>query len=381
MANLEPSTSRSSRCGRLLQFALAITFVLAPTWTTPASAHLEDQGGSGFAGDVLFTLAPSEFHPNPGGTPGIYIHCRGVINGFPGNSISSQLFCYWDSPFFTVNYHDAGNQSSCPPAPAARCGDGYAGSPPPNSWVSPETISNLANVDDARASLSGTYSNNSTPPDPSDDTIVVEGCFDGLPNTLLGPNMYVKATLANAPHPSPVTATADIFLNQPNCSPPGSDPDFDDIPVDLTEGGHTNIPPKDQWDPDLDGCSVTQELRPSEAFGGRRDPYSFWDLYDVPQGATLARDRSVSGGDIAAVVTRFGSNDSTAGDFDHYDDPLSTPNQTAYPSGVRANYHPAFDRGAGFIGGIEWTPPPAGGSISGGDIVGVNKQFGHNCLQ
>ncbi|MEX0992906.1 MAG: flexitail domain-containing putative surface protein, partial [Solirubrobacterales bacterium] len=132
-------------------------------------------------------------------------------------------------------------------------------------------------------------------------------------------------------------------------------------------------------DSDRDGCHDDAELGLNAALGGQRNPASFWDFMDVPTGTPLARDRVVSGGDISAVVQRFGSNDSTPGDFDRNSDPLSTPNLPVMPSGSRQNYHPAYDRGGVEPGGDPWDLLPADGSISGGDISAAVVQFGHSC--
>ncbi|MEX0745410.1 MAG: flexitail domain-containing putative surface protein, partial [Phycisphaeraceae bacterium] len=131
---------------------------------------------------------------------------------------------------------------------------------------------------------------------------------------------------------------------------------------------------------DSDSCGDGVELGPDPAEGGKRDPLNFWDFMDVPTGTLLARDKSVSGGDISAVVARFGSSDSAPGDFDRDSDPLSTPNATVSPSGARSNYHPAYDRGGTIVGGDPWDLKPADGSIAGGDISAAVVQFGHNCV-
>jgi hypothetical protein len=133
-------------------------------------------------------------------------------------------------------------------------------------------------------------------------------------------------------------------------------------------------------DADGDGCSDSQEQGLNPAQGGLRDPNSVWDFFDVPTGSFLLRDRAVAGADIAAIVQRFGSNDTAPGDFDRNSDPLSTPNATVAPSGARANYHPAFDRGGTPPGADPWDLLAANGAVSGGDISAAVLQFGHSCL-
>jgi hypothetical protein len=130
-------------------------------------------------------------------------------------------------------------------------------------------------------------------------------------------------------------------------------------------------------DDDNDGCTDDRELGASVGQGGLRNPHSFWDFFDVPAGGALTRDAVVSGGDVAAVVGRFGANDSGPGTFDRTSDPLSTPNPVS--SNARENYHPAYDRGGPHPELNAWNMLPPDGSISAGDIAGVVIQFGHTC--
>jgi hypothetical protein len=132
-------------------------------------------------------------------------------------------------------------------------------------------------------------------------------------------------------------------------------------------------------DSDGDGCTDPQELGNSAASGGRRDPNWFWDFFDVPTGVALARDRAVTAGDILSVAARFGSNDATPGEFDRNSNPLSVPNAAISPPAVRANYHPAYERGGPMPGQEPWDLLPANGSIAAGDIASVVAQFGHSC--
>ncbi|MEX0992492.1 MAG: choice-of-anchor Q domain-containing protein [Solirubrobacterales bacterium] len=133
-------------------------------------------------------------------------------------------------------------------------------------------------------------------------------------------------------------------------------------------------------DTDSDGCKDGAEVNNPPSTGGGRNPTNFWDFMDVPTGNPLARDQAVSGGDISAIVGRFGANDIGPGDFDRNSDPLSTPNLPVTPSGARSNYHPAYDRGGTVPGGDPWDLNPADGSVAGGDISAAVVQFGHNCI-
>jgi hypothetical protein len=118
-------------------------------------------------------------------------------------------------------------------------------------------------------------------------------------------------------------------------------------------------------DADLDGCSEKQELGSQPALGGQRDPLSFWDFFD--QWIAASRDRAITGGDIGAVIARFGS----TGDPD--DEPL-------VPPGSGTGYHTNADRGGAIPGQRAWNLQPPNGTISGGDIAAIVAQFGHSCL-
>jgi hypothetical protein len=186
-----------------------------------------------------------------------------------------------------------------------------------------------------------------------------------------GPNYYLTCTdPVGIGQGDPAGATCSQATPAPTPTP--KDPDGD------TDGD--TIPNSADPDDDNDGCTDTQETSNSPAQGGRRNPHWFWDLMDVPTGSGLVRDKAVSGGDIAAVVGRFGSNDATPGDFDRNSDPLSAPNAVVSPSGARQNYHPAYDRGGATPGGDPWDLEPPNGAISGGDIAAAVAQFGHSCL-
>jgi hypothetical protein len=119
-------------------------------------------------------------------------------------------------------------------------------------------------------------------------------------------------------------------------------------------------------DTDNDGCDDLIELGPNQVLGGLRDPNNFWDFFDVPVGAPPARDRVVSGGDIAAVVARFGA----------FGDPGGDPLAPAPPAPA---YHTAFERGGMTPGSDLWDLLPPNGSISSADIGAVVAQFGHSC--
>jgi hypothetical protein len=141
-------------------------------------------------------------------------------------------------------------------------------------------------------------------------------------------------------------------------------------PLDCADGTEvvgplTLTPLAQSHDQDNDGCTDWEELGAAQGTGGLRDPFNFWDLYDVPAGSPLARDKVVAAADLGAVVARYGaSGDPTV-------NPLSPPPPAP-------GYHPAYDR-AGSLGPSQWNLAPADGVISGGDLGGVTAQYGHSC--
>lgn len=84
-------------------------------------------------------------------------------------------------------------------------------------------------------------------------------------------------------------------------------------------------------DDDNDGCTDTQEAGPNPLLGGMRNSLSYWDFYDVPTGAGLTRDKSVSapdifGGDWAVQLERY---------RDRHVQPSERPNEHTEPAGGR----------------------------------------------
>jgi len=132
-------------------------------------------------------------------------------------------------------------------------------------------------------------------------------------------------------------------------------------------------------DDDGDGCTDAQERGAVAASGGLREQHSVWDLMDVPTGSALQRDRVVGAADIAAITARVGATDSGPGSFDRNSNPLSTPNLAVAPSGVRANYHPAYDRGGSDTAASVWNLLPPNGAIGAMEQVATVAQFGHRC--
>jgi hypothetical protein len=119
-------------------------------------------------------------------------------------------------------------------------------------------------------------------------------------------------------------------------------------------------------DTDGDGCYDSIELGPDPQLGGARDPMSEWDFMDQWTGSPFARDKVVSGGDIAAVVARYGSTGNPN------DDPLVPPTAIA-------GYHVAADRNGAIPGQDPWDLQPPNGNIAAQDIAAAVAQFGHSC--
>jgi hypothetical protein len=137
-------------------------------------------------------------------------------------------------------------------------------------------------------------------------------------------------------------------------------------------------------DPDFDkdGCTYTQETGPNANQGGRRNPKSFWDFYDVwtrpdpvNQPNLWVRDKVVTvTGDIIAVASRFGLTRPGAPSKQQALTEALTPPTS--PTG----YHTDYDRGP-LVGPDPWDMGPPDGVITVVvDILGAARQFGHSCL-
>jgi glucose/arabinose dehydrogenase len=120
-------------------------------------------------------------------------------------------------------------------------------------------------------------------------------------------------------------------------------------------------------DTDGDGCLDSAEAGPDPRLGGQRDPMNFWDFMDQWIGSPFARDKVVAGGDIAAVVARYGS----------VGDPMGDPHT---PPGAITGYHVIADRNGPIPGQDPWDLQPPDGSVSAGDIVAVVAQYSHHCV-
>jgi hypothetical protein len=360
------------------------------------------------------------------GAPGVYFDCIAHIDqaktGAVGDqeALTTRLQCYTDNPALTVNPNlypgkgqnpndgipdldDICNLPTTPGSqPASECGDGQPGGPPP---AGPPPAFVFADIDATHTQWSGTGNFF----DPTTNTFHIEGCIQGVDNEITGgiaDIVYARAVIAahngalvtNDGDPGVAMSAGDglvdIWTQRPNCNNP--DPTlpggaFNDALIQIAENFSTKGPnppaesganctgnddddgdgvnddgcPENHYDNDQDGCTDTQELRNTQGTGGLRDPYNRWDFMDQFIGGS--KDRSVTGGDIGIIVSRFGRTGSPTGD------PLAAPSSTT-------GYTVSADRGPALPGSNSWNLKSPDGSITGGDVAAVVAQFGHNCL-
>ena len=144
----------------------------------------------------------------------------------------------------------------------------------------------------------------------------------------------------------------------------------------LTEPPATPFKQQAPCDTDQDGCSDQSENGALQFLGGQRNYLYHWDFFDVwthpgddPSG--WERNRVINIFDIIATGARFGP-----GPVLSKADALA---QALVPPTDGGGYHPAYDRGPVF-GANNWDREPPDGSINVvDDMLGIAKQFGHNC--
>jgi hypothetical protein len=217
---------------------------------------------------------------------------------------------------------------------------------------------------------------------PSPESLQVQG----PPDDGAGNDAYIE--LVTAPLKKPESSLLVVPLAQFafTCQAAGT------ATIDLSDpGNHTNLvdyPPATEYAPtltsaqivcltpgsddDQDGCTNAQELGPNERLGGRRDPLSHWDFIDQWIGG--AKDRAISGGDIAASVARFGQ--LRPGGTPTKQEALA---EALTPPTNQHGYHASADRN-GAIPPEPWDLLPPNGSISAGDHVAVVQSYGHSCM-
>jgi hypothetical protein len=130
------------------------------------------------------------------------------------------------------------------------------------------------------------------------------------------------------------------------------------------------VPNGDDSDDDADGCADDRELGLDPRIGGARNPHNFWDFFDAPTLPGPARNQSVTIGDVAGVVSRFGA--TRPGGPPSKAVAFAEAFTTPPPAPA---YHAAYDRTvAGALSG------PPNGSITVQDITAVIAQFAASCV-
>jgi hypothetical protein len=116
-------------------------------------------------------------------------------------------------------------------------------------------------------------------------------------------------------------------------------------------------------DTDTDGCADGEELGPNEFLGGRRDPLSPWDFFDVPlpvgEPGTGSKDKGVDIADALGALAKFGS---VLGD----------------PVPGAPKYDPAYDRTS--PSPDPWDTQAPDGVVDLYEFFWAIAQFGHTCF-
>jgi hypothetical protein len=240
---------------------------------------------------------------------------------------------------------------------------GAAPAPPPPPYSALLPIVNLQTLSGTVGQIDGSTTLNFSPSlcvgvdtqdDPDDD-----------------PDAGLTVTLTTSGSKSGAMGNGNVVLNFDKGVVDGNPFDCDQVDETTSAAfAPTNLPMNHDMDIRAegvtapDGCTTWEELGLAQGMGGVRDPFNFWDLDDQWIGGM--RDKAISGGDIGAVVGRFGTGGSPASD------PLTPPVGSS-------GYHVSADRGGALPGGNSWNLRPPDGTISGGDIGAVVAQFGHTC--
>ena len=279
--------------------------------------------------------------------PGAYFNCiTDLQHNKTDNTLQAKVFCYTDSTTTQIN----------PEAYPGVFGDGIAGAGPPFPSTPATPGGVWGDVADNQTKLTGTY-------DPVLHELKISGCFEDKDTQSALGHVFADATIDSGTGQGTVQIT--ILLDTAEClaGPPfTTGVPFPTSIIEIVEqankGGNGA-----GYDTDRDGCSDKEELTDNQILGGLRDPYKYWDFYDVDQ------NRQIALGDFLGVLARFGS----AGNA--FVDPLTTP--PAAPA-----YHTRFDRGGQQPGTPEngWNELPPNGQIALGDFLSLLRQFGHTCI-
>jgi hypothetical protein len=290
------------------------------------------------------------------GVPGFYYDCSADINQ-AGKNLTARVACYIDSPAVVVNPKAVpapnANATTCPPAPAAYCGDGISGAPPPGTTVGtyPTNPRLLAKVGAAHTVLTGEVDN-------AQNVLKLRGCFKsnvdnppvGKPGgskvSFLG-NTYVEAVLnLHAGHGQVNLWTAQTLADCNAGTPVGAG---GVVPVHAVRQAAKATPPAGR-DTDIDGCPDKRELSDTANMGGLRDPRNPYDYMNASKDGLNRVD------DILAVVNQY-----------FIDDPVGVPDMKSQT-----------DRTA-IAGANAWNLGPPNGQQRVDDILAAVKQYFHDC--
>lgn len=304
------------------------------------------------AGDytLLATAADADCNPALTGSPtecnmpgdsvaGIYYHCITNI-AQTGKALTAKLGCYIDSTALTLNPQAVASPNAgattCPPAPAAYCGDGQPGSPPPGITAG-GSIRIFSDIDTSHPTFTGNVDN-------TKGAIVISGCFQDIDGFSSLGHVYARATAdINTGH-----GWAQIFSGetQANClaGTPAGVAGY--VPLDLVRQRPNAV----KRDADRDGCADRKELGNTQGQGGLRDGYNAYDYFNPTNDGLNRVD------DILAVVGQY------------FIDDLPGP----------IDYKSETDRTA-ITGGNEWNLGPPNGLQRVDDILAIVKQYFHDC--
>jgi hypothetical protein len=286
--------------------------------------------------------------------PGFYYDCKADINQ-SGKNLTARVLCYIDSPAVVINPAAVPSPNTgaltCPPAPAAYCGDGIPGAPPPGTTVGtyPTNPRLFDVIKTKHVVLTGAVDN-------VQNVMKLSGCFNAPKPSFLG-NVYVvvwinlhtghgKVNLWTA-----LPSEADCKSLTPSLVGPGSI-----IPVDVVRQAMKVVDPfpgpgaSTGHDADSDGCSDKRELTDTANRGGLRDPSNHYDYFNPTQDGLNRVD------DILATVNQY-----------FQDDPPGVPDMKSLT-----------DRTA-ILNSNPWNLGPPNGQQRVDDILNSVKQYFHDC--
>jgi hypothetical protein len=312
--------------------------------------------------DSNISIFVTVIHNAPPSTAGQYFKCLADVSDPKGGGtrdVTLRLGCYSDSTVTVVNsnYTEAGGNDTCPPAPAAMCGDGLQGGAPPSATcrdVAGQCSGAFVAIDTAEYPVvaTGTYNKGA-------NTLTIGGCFEGLGGDAFGPNVYGNGTFDSRVMAGSftirigITSAADCLDGPPFSS--GVDISGTATIVELKskkDNSGSALSDGQKKQSDRDRCADSRELNSAggEATGGYRDPYNDYDYFNPTKDGLNRVD------DILAVVGQY-----------FIDDPMGA-----------IDYASQTDRTA-IPGGNAWNLGPPNGQQRVDDILAAVKQYFHDC--